>query len=62
MAERPNPFPRASRRRAHKIQNHINQHQNDFGLSTSIILESATVASDKGSTTLRVGAILHNTD
>ncbi|MBO7626835.1 MAG: hypothetical protein J6S93_04690, partial [Paludibacteraceae bacterium] len=30
-------------------------HHNDFGLSTSIIMESATVANDKGSTTLHVG-------
>ncbi len=34
--------------------NLINRHHNDIGLSTSIIMESATVASDKGSMTLLV--------
>ena len=38
----------------------INRPHNDFGLSTSIIMESAIVASDKGSTTLLVGILNHN--
>ena len=35
---------------------HLNRHHDDFGLAIDIIMESATVASDKGSTTLLVGS------
>ncbi len=41
--------------------NRINRHHNDIGLSTSIIMESATVASDKGPTTLGVGILKQTT-
>ena len=37
-----------------KSHNRLNRFHNDFGLATEIIMESATVASDKGSTTLNV--------
>ena len=37
-----------------KSPNRLNRFHNDFGLATEIIMESATVTSDKGSTTLHV--------
>ena len=39
------------------VANRINRHKNDFGQSASTIWESATAASDKGSTTIKMNVI-----